>query len=124
MEITKINYEDQDSLIAAFRGQDALIITLNVTVFEQHKGLLEAAAAAGVPWVLPNEYGFETDEMTGALRQKNRDHIESLGKNSWIGIACGFWYEYSLSAGEPATGFDPNNRAVTLFVDLTDVGED
>ncbi len=58
MEVKKVNYDDQSSLVEALQGQEVLIITMAVMAPEdQEAKLIEAAAAANVPWVLPNEYG-------------------------------------------------------------------
>ncbi|KAJ7855576.1 putative isoflavone reductase family protein [Mycena leptocephala] len=123
VEVKKVNYENPASLIEALRGQDALIITMSVLSPQgQSAKLIEAAAAANVPWVLPNEYGGDPtekqmgeDAMIGPGKRADRDLIEKLGKSSWVGISCSFWYEYSLSAGPFAYGFDFENRSVTLI---------
>ena len=90
---------------------------------EQQTKLIEAAAAANVAWVLPNEWGYDItdpglckDIPIGEKHAQYRAHIENLGKSSWIGVTCGFWYEFSLSYGPSAFGFDLNDRTVT-FVD-------
>lgn len=91
---------------------------------EQETKLIEAAAAANVPWVIPNEYGGDPtnvelvkDSFMGEARRKHRNHIEKLGKSSWIALICSFWYEFSL-AGQPVRyGFDFKNRTVTFFDD-------
>lgn len=58
VHVSKINYASQDSIVAALKGQDALIITMSTTApQEQVKQLIEAAAKAGVKWVIPNEWG-------------------------------------------------------------------
>ncbi|CAF3802094.1 unnamed protein product [Adineta steineri] len=58
VEVKKVNYDDPSSLVEALKGQEVLIITMAVTApKEQQTKLIEAAAAANVPWVLPNEYG-------------------------------------------------------------------
>ena len=91
---------------------------------EAQTRLIEAAAAAGVPWVLPNEWGPDgtnvqlgKDILLGEKQTKYRAQIEKLGKSSWIGIACSFWYEYSLSSGVETYGFDLKNRTVTFIDD-------
>lgn len=90
---------------------------------EQQSKLIEAAAAIEVPWVLPDEWGIDgenwelgKDTLLGEMKTKYRAHIEKFGKSSWIGIACSFWYEYSLSNGKDMYGFDFKSRAVT-FID-------
>ncbi|KAJ7713884.1 hypothetical protein B0H14DRAFT_3119022 [Mycena olivaceomarginata] len=119
--------EDPASLVEALRGQDALIITMSVmSPPGQSAKLIEAAVVANVPWALPNEYGFDPTEkkmgedvMLGPGKQADRDLIEKLGKSSWVGITCSFWYEYSLSAGPSTYGFDFENLSVTFIDDGT-----
>ncbi|KAK9238096.1 hypothetical protein V1525DRAFT_124043 [Lipomyces kononenkoae] len=123
VNIAKVNYDDQSSLVAALQGQEVLVITMSVMAPpEQQNKLIEAAAAAGVPWILPNEFGGDplnyeigNDIFLGATKKKYRDYIEQLGKSSWIGIACGFWYEFSLGGGPERYGFDFKNRTLTLM---------
>lgn len=43
--------------------------------------------------------------------------MEKLGKSSWIGVTCGFWYEWSLGGGPYCYGFDIPKREVTFFDD-------
>jgi hypothetical protein len=71
---------------------------------------------------LPNEFGFAgaseqagKDVMLGLGATAIRKKIEALSKSSWIGIACGFWYEFSLGGGAIRYGFDFKKREVTFF---------
>jgi len=43
-----------------------------------------------------------------------RKAIESLGKSSYVAVATGFWYEWSL-AMPGGFGIDFANRTATLF---------
>ena len=123
INVKRVDYNDQSSLVEALIGQDVVIITMAVTAPpDQQTKLIEAAATANVPWVIPNEFGggdlneqAYSDTMIGPSKRKVRDHIEKLGKSSWIGIACGFWYEFSLGGGPSRYGFDFKNRTVTFF---------
>src|SRR4051794_23008406 len=125
LEVKKVNYDDQSSLVEALQGQDVLIITMAVTApRDQETKLIEAAAAANVPWILPNEYGLDPtdaelgkDTLITETKNKHRSHIEKLGKSSWISIICGFWYEFSLAGGPERYGFDFKNHTVTFFDD-------
>lgn len=124
VEVKKVDYSDHSSLVEALQGQDALIITMGVMAPHDHQSkLIQAAADASVPWVLPNEWAPDTTHeallkdvppFQGAPKQ--REFITKLGKSSYIAVTTGFWYEWSLalSAG---FGFDFANRAVTLFDD-------
>ncbi len=125
VEVKKVNYDSFDSLVEALQGQEVLIITMAVTAPpEQQTKLIEAAAAANVPWVLPNEWGSDganvqlgKDILLLEKKANYRAHIEQLGKSSCISIACSFWYEYSLSHGVETYGFDLKNRTVTFIDD-------
>ncbi|KAG8529568.1 uncharacterized protein KY384_006205 [Bacidia gigantensis] len=123
VEVRKIDYDNQQTIVDALQGVEALIITMAVTAPpEQQTKLIDAAAAASVPWVLPNEYGAASnneqlgkDTMLGPKAQGYRTHIEELGESSWIGVACSFWYEYSLAVSPEAYGFDFAKKEVTFF---------
>lgn len=124
VQVVRIDYSNQETLIDALRGQDALIITMSTAApKEQHMSLIKAAGEAGVPFVLPNEWGPDTDHE-GLVRDVGlfkgraaaRKAIEDLGTTSYIGVSTGFWYEWSLGIKD-SYGFDLNNKAVTFFDD-------
>lgn len=100
--VKKGDYKSSEFLESALEGQDVLIITLAVTTSpEVQSDLIKAAAKAGVPWVLPNEYGQDgaNPEVSKAVpylevKTKYRNEIEELGRSSWIGIACNLWFDY------------------------------
>ena len=124
-EIKMIDYTNQASIVDALRGHDALIITMNTMAPpEQQTKLIEAAAEANVAWILPNEFGYDIEHPglekdiapIGAKHKEYRKHIEKLGKSSWIGVTCGFWYEYSLAHSANTFGFDFKERRV-VFMD-------
>lgn len=123
VEVKKVNYDNHAALTEALRGQDALIITMGVRAPpDQQTKLIEAAAAAGVPWVLPNEFGndnandaLRNDVIMNAHKTQYREQISKLGKSAWIGFCCGFWYEFSLGGGTGCYGFDMKSRSLTLF---------
>ncbi|KAK9323714.1 hypothetical protein V1517DRAFT_337593 [Lipomyces orientalis] len=125
VEVKKVNYDDQSSLVKALQGTDMLIITMSVMApRDSESKLVEAAAEANVPWIMPNEWGGDhtdaqlvQDIIIGQSKLDNRAHIEKLGKSSWVGLTCGFWYEYSLSFSPLLYGFDFVNRAVTFYDD-------
>ncbi|KAJ3125815.1 hypothetical protein HK098_008203 [Nowakowskiella sp. JEL0407] len=124
LTVKEVDYDDHASLVSALQGQDALIITMGVIAPpDQSAKLIKAAAEANIPWIIPNEFGADgsnevlsKDSMLGAAKKADRDLIESLGK-SWIGIACNFWYEFSLGGGEGRYGFDFRNKTVLFYDD-------
>lgn len=125
VSVKKVNYDDVSSLSDALIGQDALIITMGTLAPPDSEiKLYEAAAKAGVPWVLPNEYGYDdsdesvdADTAIGVRKKKNREVLEQLKGPAWLGVACGFWYEFSLAGGPDRFGFDLDNRSVIMYGD-------
>jgi NAD(P)-dependent dehydrogenase (short-subunit alcohol dehydrogenase family) len=120
--IERIDYDSPDTIVKALTGQDALVITMSVFAREAQEKLIRGAAQAGVPWVLPNEFGmYNTEEAQnetiGPGKTIARKLIESLGVSSWISVTSGFWYEYSLSGGY--YGIDIPKREVVFFDDGT-----
>jgi len=117
-----VSYDDPSTLVSALQGQDVLIITLAVTAPRGTQDILvDAAAKAGVPFVVPNEWGLDVthgtigqDTMMGQAILATRKKIEELGKSSWIAMVTGFWYAFSLASSE-AYGFDLKNRKVTFY---------
>jgi hypothetical protein len=124
VHVARIDYEEPSGLVAALRGQDALVITLagQATHGDAQSRLIRAAAEAEIPWILPNEWS--PDAASEALakdlsqlwtpKRRSRELIEELNKSSWISVTTGFWYEWSL-ANPSAFGFDFEKKAVTLF---------
>ncbi|KAL8867872.1 MAG: hypothetical protein Q9174_005376, partial [Haloplaca sp. 1 TL-2023] len=121
--VIKVDYDSPTSLTTALLNQDALIITLAAFApAEQQTRLINAAAAAGVKWILPNEFGNDNgnevvirDLPMYAAKTQYRMQIQDSGVSAWIGIICGFWYEFALMGGPDRYGFDIPNRKVTLF---------
>lgn len=124
VEVKKVDYDNPSSLVEALQGQDALIITMGAMAPpDQQTKLIQAAADASVPWVLPNEWSPDTanealvaDVFIFQQATKARELIAELGKSSFIAVSTSFWYEWSLAIRD-AYGFDFANRAVTLFDD-------
>ncbi|GJC81166.1 hypothetical protein ColLi_04004 [Colletotrichum liriopes] len=119
----KVNYDDEDSIIEALRGQQYLIITLKNTAGQDTQlKLVKAAAKAGVPYVMPNAWGPDPknsslmrDTLIGPAFQGAVKEIEQLGVSEWIIMSCGFWYEFSLAGSPDRYGFNIKNKSVTFF---------
>lgn len=120
----QVDYNDQASLVAALKNQQFLIVTLAPSSpKDTHSKLVRAAAEAGVPYVMPNSFAGDIDNVKlgediflGPVAKAQRDEIESLGMQ-WITVCCGFWYDYSLAGGESRFGFDLDKRSLTLYDD-------
>ncbi|KAJ5626480.1 hypothetical protein N7528_003907 [Penicillium herquei] len=123
--VKRIDYKNRSALVEALRGQDVLIITLAGNAPpDQEEKLIEAAAEADIAWVIPNEWGPDSDNrqlakdtMFGEAKQKTRRYIESCGKSSWLCLVCGFWYTFSLTGSPLRFGFDFPNKTMTFYDD-------
>ncbi|KAF7717142.1 Uncharacterized protein PECH_003990 [Penicillium ucsense] len=124
IRVVTVDYDNEDNLVTALRGQQFLIITLSPTAAQgTHSKLVRAAAKAGVPYIMPNGYGGDIEQvkqgkesMLGPIAKAHRDEIEALGMH-WITVCCGFWYDYSLAGEELRFGFDFARKALTLYDD-------
>lgn len=122
--IASVDYDDEATLVAALEGQQFLIITMAPTApRDTHSKLVKAAAKASIPYIMPNGYGVDIDDvklgedtMLGPMAKANRDEIERLGMQ-WITVCCGFWYDYSLAGGDARFGFDFDKRFLTIYDD-------
>ncbi|RKK65539.1 hypothetical protein BFJ69_g16189 [Fusarium oxysporum] len=120
----RVDYNDEESIISALKNQQFLIITMAPNASKDtHNKLVQAAAKAGVPYVMPNGYAEDIEHVQLGedilLRPRAkgyRDEIESLGMK-WITVCCGFWFDYSLVGGEQRFGFDFDQRTLTLYDD-------
>jgi hypothetical protein len=119
-----VDYDDESSLIEAFKGKQFLIICMNARVAPDTQiKLIKAAAKAGVPWVMPNSWGPDVnnekmmmENLTGPAVLPGIRAIEKAGVSSWITLCCSFWYEFSLALPD-AYGIDEQNNKVTFFGD-------
>jgi hypothetical protein len=124
VKVAKVNYDDQSTLVAALRGQQVLIITMApFAPKDTQLKLVEAAAEAGVPYVVPNGWGFDPthpssdDSFLGPGQRAIQKRIEELGKSCWIEFVSGSWYEFSLGGTKDRYGFDFQNRSVIFYDD-------
>ena len=122
LQSIEVDYNDESSLVKGLRGQDALIITLAVGAPQDTENkLIEAAATAKVPWILPNVWSPANEALSRELLLGEKieaalRHISKLDVSSYIAMCTSFWYEYSLSI-PPAYGFNFDSRTVTMFDD-------
>lgn len=128
VKLAKVDYSAPETLVAALRGQDVLIITMSTLApKETELQLVEAAAAAGVPYVLPNYWcpdtadaAFADDWLLGPAKREVLARLKERspeGSTAWIGMITSFWYEYSLGLGASQYGMDWKKRTFTFFDD-------
>ncbi|KAH3967011.1 hypothetical protein HBH70_213930 [Parastagonospora nodorum] len=125
VSVKKVDYTSSASITSALTGQDFLIITLPGTAPpELHPRIVNAAAAAGVKYIMPNYYGFALSDRPSAVPadpllnfERYVDDVRAVSSQGvkFIALACGFWYEWSLGMGEQWYGFDIAKRRVTFY---------
>ncbi|KAK4959733.1 hypothetical protein LTR10_002620 [Elasticomyces elasticus] len=83
--------------------------------------LIDAAAATGVRYIVPNELVSKREQvqlgkdlMLAEGQIKVCEHIMSKHLKQ-IGVGCDFWYEHSLAGTETRFGFDFAKRTVTFY---------
>lgn len=120
-----MDYEDDQAFAAALRGQEFLIITLSLTTPpEAHTTIVKAASKANVPYIMPNVYGSDIqneilrkEDLYSDVALKRCLEVNQYGNAAYIGMVCGFWYEWSIALGENGFGFDVKNKSVTFIDD-------
>lgn len=125
VKVAPVDYSDHTALVKALQGQDVLIVTLSIAApHDTESKLVDAAAEAGVAWVFHNSWGldhfsdeFAKENLLGVGKKQVTDYIESKDlAGGWVGLACSFWTEWSLSP--PSTdmfGIDIKNKKALLF---------
>jgi hypothetical protein len=101
--VHEVDYNDIPNLTTALHDHEILIITLSVTTPPSvHSNLVQAAAAAGIKYIIPNAYGFNfrnpalLDDIPVASKTASYiAEIEKLGLTHFS-LVCSFWYEWSL----------------------------
>jgi hypothetical protein len=124
VQIARVDYDNPRTLVDAMKDQQALIITMSPTAPKDTQiKLVEAAAEAGVPYIIPNGWGFDPTHPSseecflGPAQRAVQKHIEELGRSSWIDFVSGPWYEYGLAGSTDRFGFDFQNKTVTFYDD-------
>lgn len=125
VQVAKVDYDNEQSLVDALKSQQFLIISLSVMApKDTEQKLIKAAAKAGVPWVLPNSYtadlknkAFCNENLTGAAVLASIEAIEKEGVSSWVAIVSSYWYEYSLAMPTQFYGVDITNKKVEFIDD-------
>ena len=125
VKVAEIDYDQPETIVKALQGQQALIITMKTGQIEASKKLVAAAAEANVPWVVPNEYGPDLVASPDMGRESGllpavaaiRETVQAHGKSAFVGLACGFWYEYSVANMPECYGFDFKTKTATFLDD-------
>ncbi|KAL2128222.1 hypothetical protein VTI74DRAFT_9478 [Chaetomium olivicolor] len=95
-----------DAVIAAFRGQDAVISCLTTLSVAAQFRLIDAAVTAGVRRYVPSEYGLnnmraDAQALSGVFRDKGAVQAylrakADKGEIEWMSVSCGMWIKWSM----------------------------
>ncbi|KAM5346421.1 hypothetical protein ACJ41O_009426 [Fusarium nematophilum] len=127
VKVATVDYDDEESIVAALKDQQFLAISMSVTAAPgTQEKIIKAAAKAGVPWIMPNCYGTDftnaslaEENLTGQSVQPGIKAVEEAGVSSWIAMGCSYWYEFSVAQGPEWYGFDfsGDQRKITFYDD-------
>lgn len=125
VRVARVDYNNLAGIVDVLRGQQVLIVTMAVTApRDTIAKLVEAAAQAGVRYIMPNWFGHDAsnkklcdDSMLTHMGDAIDAQISHLGASVNLRLVCNFWYEFSLGGGPDRFGFDFLNkkRSLTLF---------
>ncbi|KAL7929506.1 NAD(P)-binding protein [Trichoderma chlorosporum] len=116
--VKKGSFADESFLVESLRGQDVLIIIVPIPNMDLGDLFIKAAIDAGVPYILPTEFGVDSPKAVGehsmmAPKVARRDLIEKSGTSSWIAVISNFWLDLNIQIG--LWGFDVKGRKADLF---------
>ncbi|KAJ7583543.1 hypothetical protein C8J56DRAFT_212082 [Mycena floridula] len=110
VKVVQVDYLSHQSLVDAFKGQDAVVITLgtssNIALMEKIEvSIIDAAVSAGVSHIIPSNYGgdFVTHRVS-VMEPKIRTEeylarLASQGKINFTPIATGPFFDWGLTTG-------------------------
>ncbi|GAB7343671.1 hypothetical protein MBLNU457_1660t1 [Dothideomycetes sp. NU457] len=121
VKVSKVDYDNKHDLVNAFRGHDAAILVLGAGVMHTQLPLVEAAAEAGVKWIVPTEFSsdsanrkFMEQVSFFGIKDQVRAKIQELGMN-YLAVICHLWSEFSINYG--LFGIDVHGKKATVYDD-------
>ncbi|KAF4462269.1 oxidoreductase [Fusarium albosuccineum] len=118
------NYTDENSLVAAFDGQDALIEAFNPAAAAHQSLIVQAALEAGVKHIITPDFSSDTfhpragevlvfEPKIVAQRELERIVAASGDSLSWTAIVIGPWYDWGIEQG--MLWINKSSRTITRF---------
>jgi len=120
----KVDFSSHQALVDAFRGNDALVLTLGgfQSLSKNTQILADAAIDAGIKRIILSEFGGDLynapgkDQPIFKIKVDARTYVEGKakeGKITWTTISTGSFFDWGLVHG--ILGFDLKSKKVTLF---------
>ncbi|KAI0456889.1 NmrA-like family protein [Xylaria acuta] len=125
----RVDYSDVDALATALAGQDAVVCAVGPGAIGAAKGMVDAAARAGVKRYIINDFGWGINERSlpefkpiGETRQVAWDCAKEYARRdegkengfTWTGITIGNPIDWAL-AKFPRMGFNIAERRATIY---------
>ncbi|KAJ4246275.1 hypothetical protein NW762_013626 [Fusarium torreyae] len=114
-----------DELVTAFKGHDAVVLSLSFEMLGQAKRFAQASIAAGNRWFIASTYAANLEDPNHALfpasvpHRQAVDELRELQKGqdtwAWTSVSCGPWPELSVAAR--AWNIDPDAKTAQLVDD-------
>ncbi|KAK6396413.1 hypothetical protein LTR65_009497 [Meristemomyces frigidus] len=127
VSVVKINdFNDHPQLVKALKGQDVLLSAIGFEGYAVQYQLIDAAIEAGVPRLVPSEWGFDNDDPANRdlspilyVKTKLVEYLRSKesASFSWTALATSIWLEWALDA--QFLGIDPIKHSVQYWRDGT-----
>ncbi|KAI0873699.1 NmrA-like family protein [Hypoxylon argillaceum] len=129
LPVLRVEYADVDALAAAFAGQDAVVCALGPGAIAAAKGMVDAAARAGVKRYIINDFGWGLNPRSlpefkpiGETRKVAWDSAKEYAQRdegkedgfTWTGITIGNPIDWALSKF-PRMGFNIAERRATIY---------
>jgi uncharacterized protein YbjT (DUF2867 family) len=116
--VKKGSFTDESFLVDAFKGQDVLIVIVPIPNMDLGDIFIRAAAKAGVPYILPTEFGVDTPKMENdhsmmGPKMARRRLVEELGGSSWIAVIVNFWLDANIQSS--LWGIDVKGRKAEIL---------
>lgn len=124
--VHRADYTDEALLADILQGQEVVIAALAHSAYDVQGPLFRAAAQAGVPWIVPCEFGSDPDaalaehiNLNGPKKQY-RALVEDLGVSSWLGVVNNPWIDFLLPMPHGGGfGVDLKTRSAAFYDDGT-----
>ncbi|KIW06038.1 uncharacterized protein PV09_03214 [Verruconis gallopava] len=123
VKVFKIDFS-YDSLVSAFKGQDAVVSIAGGGQLSDQQKYIDAAIEAGVKRFIPSEFGNDTTnpkttELVPLFKPKaaTTEYLASKESEtfSWTAIATGPFFDWGMKVG--FLGFDLKKHTATIWDD-------
>ncbi|KAI0198166.1 NAD(P)-binding protein [Astrocystis sublimbata] len=118
----EVDYDSMDSLVAALKGQDAVVSTIASAALSRQLLLVEAAAKAGVKRFLPSEFGSDTTNAKSAqlpsygdkvtVQKALKEQAAQSGGMTYTLVMNGPFFDWGMRVGFVA---DIKGKSITLW---------